>query len=331
MKKIFKVLGYLLGAFVILIVCGVAFVNFTFPKVSPAQDLTISHSPDRVARGTYLANHVTVCIDCHSARDFSQLSGPIAPGTFGSGGDRFDQSMGFPGVFYARNITPFGISDYTDGELYRLITTGVTNEGRAMFPLMPYGYYGKMDPEDIYDIIAYIRTLEPIENEIPDSKADFPVSIILKTIPKDASPQPKPAKTDQVAYGKYLMNAAACMDCHSPVDAQGTILAGKEYSGGREFAFPDGSVVRSANLTNDENTGLGSWSEGMFVERFKQYLDSGYQLPKVQPGEFNTIMPWTMYAGMEEDDLKAIYAYLKTVEPIPNQVVKFSPPEASSE
>ncbi|WP_339867172.1 c-type cytochrome [uncultured Algoriphagus sp.] len=331
MKKIFKVVAYLLGVVLILIVCGVAFVNFTFPKVSPAQDLTINHSPDRVARGAYLANHVTVCVDCHSTRDFSLLSGPIQPGTIGSGGDRFDQSMGFPGVFYARNITPFGISDYTDGELYRLITTGVTNEGRAMFPLMPYPYYGKMDPEDIYDIIAYIRSLDPIENEIPDSKADFPVSIILKTIPKDADPQPKPATTDQLAYGKYLTNAAACMECHSPVDAQGTILAGKEFSGGREFAFPDGSTVRSANLTQNQQSGIGSWSEDMFVGKFKQYLDSGYHLPKVQPGEFNTIMPWVMYAGMKEADLKAIYAYLKTIDPISNQVVKFSPPSVSSE
>ena len=238
--------------------------------------------------------------------------------------------MGFPGVFYARNITPFGISDYTDGELYRLITTGVTNDERVMFPLMPYPYYGKMDPEDIYDIIAYIRTLDPIENEIPESEADFPVSIIMKTIPKDADPQSKPAKTDQVAYGKYLTNAASCVECHSPIDAQGTILAGKEFSGGREFAFPDGSVVRSANITQD-NSGLGTWSESMFVGKFKQYLDSGYHLPKVQPGEFNTIMPWVMYAGMEEGDLKAIYAYLKTIDPIPNQVVKYSPPGKSSE
>jgi mono/diheme cytochrome c family protein len=104
-----------------------------------------------------------------------------------------------------------------------------------MFPLMPYLYYGQMDPEDIYDIIAYIRTLDPIEKEVPDSKADFPVSIILKTIPKDANPQTKPSKTDQVAYGKYLINASACSECHTPVDAQGTHLPGTDYSGGRSF------------------------------------------------------------------------------------------------
>jgi mono/diheme cytochrome c family protein len=329
MKNIFKVIGYVLGALVLFIVCGVAFVNFTFPKVSPAPELTIDYSPDRVARGAYLANHVTVCVDCHSARDFSQFSGPITPGTIGSGGDRFDQSMGLPGVFYAKNITPAGISDYSDGELFRVITSGVTNDGRPMFPLMPYSYYGKMDPEDIYDIISYIRTLDPIDNEVPESKADFPVSLILKTIPTDGTPEIRPAKSDQIAYGKYLTNASACMECHTPVDAQGELLAGKEFEGGRSFKFPDGSEVRTANITQDSVTGIGSWTEDMFVEKFKQYLDSGYQLPKVMPGEYNSVMPWVMYAGMEEDDLKAIYAYLKTLAPVSNQVVKFSSASSS--
>ncbi|WP_439488314.1 c-type cytochrome [Algoriphagus sp.] len=329
MKKIFKILAYVVATVVLLAIIGIAFVNFTYPKVKHAPDLAIEKTSDRVARGAYLANHVTVCVDCHSTRDFSLLSGPIVPGTLGAGGDIFDQSMGFPGVFYAKNITPAGISAYTDGELFRLITTGVTNEGRAMFPLMPYSYYGKMDPEDIFDIIAYIRSLDPVENEVPESKADFPVNIILKTIPKDGSPMDKPEKSDLVAYGKYLTNAASCVECHTPVNQQGVILPDKLYSGGRDFAFPDGSVVRSSNLTQDAETGIGGWTEGMFVGKFKQYLDSGYQVPKVAPGEFNTIMPWMMYAGMEEDDLKAIYAYLKTIEPMPNNVVKFSPPVSS--
>ena len=138
MKKIFKVFAYLLGAIVLLLACALAFLQLGFPKVDAPEEITIEYSPDRIERGAYLANHVTVCMDCHSKRDFSQFSGPPTPGTLGAGGDRFDHSMGLPGVFYARNITPFGISDYTDGELFRLITTGVTKDGRPMFPLMPY-------------------------------------------------------------------------------------------------------------------------------------------------------------------------------------------------
>jgi mono/diheme cytochrome c family protein len=325
MKKLFKILGWILGIVLVFIIAGIAFLNFTFPKVSPAEELTIEYTPERVERGAYLANHVAVCMDCHSQRDFSEFSGPPAPGTLGKGGDRFDHGMGFPGVFYAKNITPFGISDYTDGELYRLITTGVTNDGRAMFPLMPYRYYGKMDPEDVYDIIAYVRSIPSIESDIPDSEADFPVSVIIKTIPTDASPEEKPDPSDQLAYGKYMTNVAGCIECHTQVDAQGMVMPDLAFGGGRSFPFPDGSFVTSSNISPDKETGIGSWTEDMFVQRFKQYEDSAYVNPKVPPGEFNTLMPWVMYAGMKEQDLKAIFAYLQSLPSHSNQVTKFTP------
>jgi len=324
MKKIFKVFAYLLGAIVLLLVCALAFLQLGFPKVDAPEEITIEYSPDRIERGAYLANHVTVCMDCHSKRDFSEFSGPPTPGTLGAGGDRFDHSMGLPGVFYARNITPFGISDYTDGELFRLITTGVTKDGRPMFPLMPYPYYGKMDREDIYDIIAYIRSIPPIETEIPESKADFPVNLILRTMPQNAQLVQKPDPSDQVAYGGYLVNASGCIECHTQLTPQGVINAELAFSGGRSFPFPDGSVVTSSNITPDAETGIGNWSEEMFVQRFKQYADSAYVNPKIAPGEFNSIMPWMMYSGMKENDLKAIYAYLMSLPAKKNEVVKFT-------
>lgn len=324
MKKLLKIAAYLIGAVLILLICTLAFLQLGFPKVDPAPELTIEYTPDRVERGAYLANHVAVCMDCHSTRDFSEFSGPPSPNSLGAGGDVFDHSMGLPGVFYAKNITPHGISDYTDGELFRLITTGVTNDGRPMFPLMPYMYYGKMDSEDIYDIIAYVRSLPAIESEIPDSKPDFPVNLILRTVPVNGSPSKKPDPSDQVAYGAYLVNASSCAECHTQVDPQGMILQDVKFAGGRSFPFPDGSAVISSNLTQDSETGIGNWNEEMFVNRFTQYQDSSYVNPKVPPGEFNTIMPWTMYSGMKEEDLKAIYAYLKTIEPIKNKVIKFT-------
>lgn len=324
MKRFFKIIGYLLGIIVILLIGSLAYLQIAFPRVPGPEDLKLTYSKERIERGAYLANHVTVCMDCHSTRDFSLFSGPPMPGTIGKGGDRFDHSMGFPGIFYAKNITPEGISDYSDGELYRVITTGVTNDNRPMFPLMPYLYYGKMDPEDIYSIIAYIRSLDPIAYEVPDSKADFPLNFILRTIPQVANPGKIPEKSDQVAYGGYLVNAAGCIECHTPADPQGQIIMDEAFSGGREFANPDGSIVRSSNITPDF-TGIESWDETRFVRQFKQYQDSGYVIPKIKPGEFNSIMPWTMYAGMEEEDLKAIFAYLKTIRPFSKEIVKFTP------
>jgi mono/diheme cytochrome c family protein len=323
MKKVFKVFGVIILLLAVLITGAIIYIKFALPDVGEAPTLTVDATPERIERGKYLANSVNVCMDCHSTRDWSKFSGPVVPGTFGKGGDRFDQSVGFPGTYFSKNITPAGIGNYSDGELYRVITTGVNKHDKAMFPVMPYPYYGKMDDEDIYSIIAYLRTLPPIENAVPESQSDFPMSIIINTIPAKGTPQKRPDPADQLAYGQYLVNASGCIECHTQAD-KGQILPDLAFAGGREFAFPDGAVVRSANITPDAETGLGKWSAEAFVQRFKAYADSSYAAPSVKPGEFNTVMPWMMYAGMTESDLNAVYAYLKTIKPINNTVVKFT-------
>ena len=319
MKKLFKILGIAVLAILLLIFIAVLYINNTFPKVDAPAELTIEATPELIARGEYLANHVAVCMDCHSTRDFSKFAGPPTPGTYGKGGDRFDQSMDMPGVFYAKNITPFGIDRYSDGELFRAITAGVTKEGDALFPLMPYPYYGQMDDRDIHAIIAYLRSLPAIENEVPAAEPDFPFSIILKTIPTNAQPQKRPEPTDQIAYGKYMATFSGCVECHSPVKS-GQIIPEMAFSGGREFPMP-GFMLRTPNIT-PHKTGLGDWTEDMFIAKFKSYENT--EQP-VAMGEFNTLMPWTMYAGMDTTDLKAIFAYLKTVEPIENTVIRYEP------
>ena len=128
-----------------------------------------------------------------------------------------------------------------------------------------------------------------------------------------------PAKSDNVAYGKYLVNVAGCVDCHSKTD-KGQIIEGTEFGGGMEFKQPAG-VLRSANITFD-NTGIGSWTKEAFVKRFKTYTDSAYVPVVVKPNEFNTPMPWVMYAGMEQSDLEAIYDFLKTNNHIVHKVEK---------
>lgn len=323
MKKVLKIVGYVVLVLVVAVVGLLTYVKTALPKVADAQDLKIDYTPERIEHGKYLANNVSVCMDCHSTRDYTKFSAPLVEGTLGQGGERFDQSMGMPGVVLSRNITPEGIGRYTDGELYRVITTGVTKEGRPMFPLMPYPYYANMDKEDIYDIIAYLRSIPAIKNDVPETTLDFPVNFIVHTIPKEATPQTRPSKDNKVEYGKYLTNASGCRECHTKED-KGQIILDLAFSGGREFKFPDGSVLRSSNLTPDKETGIGSWTPDLFVQKFKIYRDTTYTLPSVSKGEFNTIMPWTMYAGMEKEDLEAIFAYLQTLTPMQNQVSKFS-------
>jgi len=218
------------------------------------------------------------------------------------------------------------LKDWTDGEIFRAVTTGVSRDGSALFPVMPYKGYRKMDKEDVYSVIAYLRSLEPIESFPESSKADFPVNFIINTIPEEAAFVTIPDKNDRADYGGYLLNMASCYECHTNADDQGNLIMDMYLAGGRDFIAPWGTV-RSANLTQDKKTGIGNWSEETFVARFKMYADSSYVAPKVdiENGDFQTIMPWLMYAPMETDDLKAIYAYLKTVDPIENQVIKWTP------
>ncbi|MBS1772287.1 MAG: c-type cytochrome [Bacteroidetes bacterium] len=323
MRKVFKVLLILLVVIVVLVGGLASYVKFAKPDVGAAQDIKVEITPERVARGEYLANCVTVCMDCHSKRDWSTNTGPLVPGTLGQGGERFDRALGFPGVFYSRNITPAHLKDWTDGEILRAITTGVDRKGEPLMPVMPYVYYGKMDTEDIYSIIAYIRSLPEIKNEVPAPEADFPFSMIMRIIPKAAAPEKKPTEGDTLAYGKYLVNAAGCVECHTKWDKK--LIAGTEFGGGRQFQLP-GGVLTTPNISPDMETGIGAWTKEAFIRRFKSYVDSTYIPVKVNMAkDFVSIMPWTMYGNMKESDLAAIYTYLRTVPKQVNTVTKWQP------
>jgi mono/diheme cytochrome c family protein len=305
-----------------VVVVAAAALTFAFPRVGPARERTVEKTAERVERGHYLANHVTVCVDCHSSRDWSRFSGPVVQGTEGRGGEHFTRDFGFPGEFYAPNITPAGIARYTDGELERLITTGVTKEGRAIFPVMPYPRFARLCQEDVDAIIAYVRSLPAQQSSFPATQLDFPMSVIVKTIPHEVPRPPCPDAADEVARGRYMMNAAACAECHTPFE-KGSFVEGMELAGGRSFPIPGGTVT-SANLTPDDDTGTGRWTREFFIARIRLH-GTGADAAPVAPGQIQTVMPWTMYAGMTDADLGAIYAYLRTVPAKRHGVNKWVP------
>jgi len=319
MKKVLRYLLYFVIILVVAIGGMVTYVKSALPNVGPPPEMTIELTPERIERGEYLANYVMQCVDCHAKRDFSLFSGPTVPGTTGVGGEVFDQKFGFPGRYVARNITPYGIGEWTDGEVFRAITTGVSRDGAALFPIMPYHYFGQADPEDIKSVIAYLRTLDPIESHPEPSVSDFPMSIIINTIPVQQEPMKRPDPSDKKAYGKYMINAAVCGECHTN-KLKGEVI-GEPFAGGFQFDIGT-AIVTSPNITPHE-TGIGSWTKEDFIGRFKQYADSSYTPHAVKPGEFQTVMPWMMYSQMTETDLGAIYDYLKTLTPINNSVERF--------
>jgi Cytochrome c len=174
----------------------------------------------------------------------------------------------------------------------------------------------------------HISVLLPsVKKDIPASKADFPMNFIMKTIPQEASPQAMPSKSDLAAYGKYLITAASCMDCHTRFESGKYV--GDPFSGKREFKMPDGSIIYSANITPDKETGIGLWSKEMFIAKFKSHADTNYHPATVKTGQANTLMPWDNYGTMNSEDLGAIFTYLQTVKPVKLRVTHYVAPRDS--
>lgn len=324
MKKVLKICLGIVVVLFILTSTVAAYIYYCLPNVHPASETTIERTPQRIERGKYLVNSVAACMACHADRNFDYFAGPVDSSSFGAGGEMYSRKMNFPGEVYSRNITPHALGNWTDGELLRVLTTGVRKDGTALFPIMPYKRYAKMEREDLYSIIAYLRSLKPVSKEVPERELDFPLNFMVNTMPEDVEGETKVDSTNPVAYGGYLVNAASCIECHSQAE-KGEIIPGTEFGGGREFNMRKGGKAYSANITSDKETGIGSWSEEIFVRRFKMYQDSSYRIPTVTPGEFNTPMPWFTYSTLSEKDLAAIYAYLQTVKPIKNKKKAFIP------
>jgi hypothetical protein len=317
-KKSFRKIKFLIYFILILLIGGYIYFNLTYPVTIPATNMEIGSSQKQIERGKYLVKHVTVCLSCHSSRDWSRFSGPIIPGTEGMGGEKFEE--GFPGTFYAGNITPAGIGEWTDGEVLRAITTGVTRDNRVLYPIMPYPEYHALTVDDLYSIIGYIRTLKPIVNEVPESSINFPMNLIVKTIPPESYiPIAHIDESNTLEYGKYIATIAVCKTCHTLIEG-GKFNNDMNFAGGTEFMTGRG-IVRSSNITPDIETGIGRWTREDFLNRFRHYADKNI---KGNPDEYNTPMPWFSYSGMTERDLDAIYEYLKTVPPVHNKITGFT-------
>jgi mono/diheme cytochrome c family protein len=302
-----------------------------YPNVPPPTPHRVAASPAKIARGEYLFNHVARCVDCHSTRDWSKYAAPIVKGTEGMGGEAFTADrMNVPGAFYARNITPAALADWTDGEIVRAITTGVNKHGEALFPIMPYRNYSELDPADVNAIVAYIRTLKPLPNEVPHRSFHFPMQFVVRTMPQPAQPMERPDPDERIAYGRYLARTAGCAECHATRDSAGNAIAGMDYAGGMEFRFAGGGIVRAPNITPDADTGIGTWSEQTFVMRFKIWERAPERVLPASQRDANTVMPWKQLGGMTRDDLSAIYAFLRDQKPVIHRVRKRDSPVARS-
>ena len=325
MKTFLKVCALVLLVVAGLAAIGVSYLALRKPDQRPAAAERFEPTPERLARGRYLVQHVTICFDCHAERT-TAYGFPIKPGGEGAKGFVWNRELGFPGVLAAANITPdpeTGLGRWTDGEILRAIREGVDREGNALFALMPYGHYRHLSDEDGKAIVAYLRTLRPHRYQKPARSLDVPLNFIVKFMPKPIETAvPEPDRADRLAYGRYLTTIAACGDCHTPKDDKGRPVAGKELAGGFELHAPGLRVV-AANITPHPSTWMGRASKEEFIGRFKAFAHVDATNAPPAPKGRNTLMPWLTYSGMTEEDLGAIYDYLKTVPAVDHRVNPF--------
>jgi mono/diheme cytochrome c family protein len=310
-KKLLKWTGIAILTIVILITVAVLFLqNRKFD--APYPDIHASTDSAVIAKGKYLVMGAAHCADCHGAvgTEARVDAGEEVPLT---GGKVFVIP---PGKIYPRNITPdpTGIGNLKDEEIARSLRYGVGTDGRAIFDFM--AFHNTSD-EDMTAIISYLRSQKPVKNEVPQNEYTVLGRILKSFVIKPSGPSveiPKSVKEDTTAeYGKYLaFSVANCRGCHTDRDLKTGAFIGKEYAGGFEMeAITDPSYVfRTPNITPDPKTGrLYGWTEEQFIKRFRE----GKKIAQ-------SPMPWGPFSRLSDTDLKAIYKYLQTVEPVENLI-----------
>jgi mono/diheme cytochrome c family protein len=264
-------------------------------------------------RGKYLVEVLGACGNCHSPK---QPGGEV-PGKHLAGGFEIKEAFG---VAVAPNITPdaeTGIGKWTDAEIIRAIREGKSRGGRTLGPPMPYEIYRSISDTDVQAMVAYLRTVPAVKNEVARSRYTVPLPTSYGPPVKRVS---SPPRNDPVKYGAYLAGPIAhCVECHTPHDATMRPERSRWLAGGFRFEGPFG-VSYSTNLTPDPETGIGRWSDAQIAAAVNGTDPSGRV---VMPP-----MPWPYYAGkIAPRDLQAIIAYLRSAKPVKNAV---PPPEPAA-
>jgi mono/diheme cytochrome c family protein len=307
-------LGRILLVICLLLVVAISFTvgwrPFIGPRARATTDRVFERTPERLARGRYLVVGLAGCEMCHTPKDWRTHGAPNLPGTELSGQNL--PMPGLPGTIVASNLTSdaeTGAAHWSDDEIARAIREGIGHDGRTIFPMMPYGAYRAISDEDLASIVVYVRSVAPVRNPLPPTEVKFPVKYLVRNAPQPVtSPVSGPGRqANPVERGKYL--AGIGCGCHSPATPKGPI-PGMDYGGGEVLAGPWGEVT-SSNITQDAS-GISYYDEATFI----QALRTGY----VKARKLSSIMPFGEFSNLSDDDLKAIFAYLRTLPPVKHRV-----------
>jgi mono/diheme cytochrome c family protein len=321
MRRFGKWLGIILLSLVVLLVIAISLTIGWRPILGPSaralSSPTFEHTPQRLERGRYIATALSGCIYCHTPHNWSAADTPYLEGKEGAG--ELLPYAGLPGRIVASNLTPdpdTGAGRWTDDQFARGIREGIGHDGRALFPIMPYGHFQKMSDEDVASVVVYLRSLPSVRNPLPTTEMVFPVKYLIRNAPEPITvPVIDGLPSDPVKRGEQLINLGGCTDCHSP-QMRGQTLPGLDFAGGFPLEGPWGYVA-AANITPDA-TGIPYYDEALFVE----VMRTG----KVKARTLSPLMPIKVYKNLSDDDLKAMFAYLRTVKPAKHRVDNSLPP-----
>lgn len=258
-------------------------------QVAAATNLNVTGDPAQIARGQHLVTAVTKCVDCH---------------TQDLGGKLFIDGGPFATI-YSSNLTAGKggvLSRYTDAQLETAIRHGVRSNGRGLM-IMPSDEYANLSDEDVSAIIAYLRSLRPVDREHPASKLG-PIGRMLVTagqlpimaaarMDHNATRPAVPPVGPTREYGQYLVSVGGCRGCHGP-----NLVGGPS---------PEPGAPPAANITPAGP--IGKWSEADFVRAIRTGT-------RPDGSKIKDFMPWRSMSRHTDDELHALWLYLRTVPPV---------------
>jgi len=303
-RKTFLLLFLILATIAVVFFFNKKKTNENF-KVRPLTDIHYERTAERLKRGEYMANGILQCFTCHSPRNWDAPGAPPIETKKGSGGTILSEDS--TTRIIAPNITPdkeTGAGTWTDDMLARAIREGAGHDGRALTWQMPHFTFREVSDEDLASVIVYLRSIPAVRNVVLPTKLSAADRIGMeKALMPITEPVLAPDLSDNIKRGRYLVRIGECVGCHT---------SHSEYNpgifGGGNHIERFGRLVFSANITAD-SSGIPYGPEGFI-----------FVLRTGKGGLLSPIMPWTAYRNMTDDDLKAIYAYLRTIPPAVHHV-----------
>jgi mono/diheme cytochrome c family protein len=316
MKKLLKIIGIIL---LLIIVAVGGFAAFIAIRGLPKYEVNIPNipkvevTPERVERGAKIAS--MLCRNCH----FNPQTGKLT-------GRELKEAPDF-GKLYSRNITQdpeIGIGKWTDAQLIYFIRTGIhpLRDGQYIPPYM--AKLGHISDEDMRSIIAYLHSdkeeVQPSKEEFPPCEPSFLTKFLcvvaFKPFPFPEKEIPNPDTTNALEWGKYLaLYQLECFGCHSADFKTDDFFTPENsagfFGGGNILTTQDGNKIKSLNLTPDEETGIGSWTE----EQFSKAVRTG--IVPTGPALREPMMP---FVHLTDGEVHAIYTYLRSVPKISHKV-----------